>query len=808
MHEEEDSTNGRKSDGGSHVYTTGRISGLSVATIRAPGRNVTQTADDVDTDLDDSPVPPVPSASAGTPEPGELRDKRLSRLGWVAMGLAALAMLAYGVNGGLHATHAILASLVVVGTQILPGMLAWRSVRPRNGWLIEDLAIGFAVGSVLAIGAQVVAGLTETPWISYSPVLVAVVLLAVPRTRARILAVRSTPLPWWWSTSIGALFLVTIPQLRGYFRWVPLSWPSGFRTPHIDAYLHLALAAQLAHRGPTTFPWVRSESLAYHWFSHAWVAQVSVASGAPLDEVLFRFMPVLMPIVVVTAIGIAAVRLSGRTWTGPVAAALALIGGDLNVFGTPPAFGTPIAPLSPSLALAIPMMVGAVLVLALRWKKEMAVGGIALLPILCIGAAGTKGSTLPLLVVGLGLALVAMLVFQRSKAWPVLIDLAIVIACLVFALVFVFQGSDAGLNINPDEAATETGANGWLGLPHSKLQIGLILLIAAGGVLARGIGAFALPFTRSGRRSPVAWTLIGGSLAGAGAVAVFGHPGASQWYFARTAEPLLAIGSCLGLVALFDRVEPRQRVRVVGLGLLAGFVLVDAGKVLLGPLQPGAWRHAVAMLLIALAVLAITGVIAWFFGAQRKERMRFAAGAMVVAILTGGLVVGWTALLGSPMAKLRPVSQNAATATSTGEIAAARWIRDHSGVNDVVMTNRHCTTPMAPVHCDSRRFVVAAFSERQVLLEGWTATPESAKLGPKGRDSITVNYWKPDLLALNDGFIADPTADAAAQLRKLGVKWIYADHTRPYASPSQFEPYATLRYQSSGVDVYEFTGSQ
>ena len=158
------------------------------------------------------------------------------------------------------------------------------------------------------------------------------------------------------------------------------------------------------------------------------------------------------------------------------------------------------------------------------------------------------------------------------------------------------------------------------------------------------------------------------------------------------------------------------------------------------------------------------------------------------------------------MPKLKPVSVNAQTATSTGEIDAARWIRDHSGVNDLVMTNRHCITPMAPDHCDSRRFVVAAFSERQVLVEGWTATPMSAKLGPKGRDSITVNYWKPALLALNDGFIANPTADAAAQLRKLGVKWIFVDHTRPYAST--LEPYATLRYQTSGVDVYEFTRSQ
>ncbi len=773
------------------------------------GRNVTQTTDDAAPDLEDRPPAPEPvTPPVATAEAGARATNRFSRLGVLAAALAALAMLAYAVRGGMSTAHVTLATLVVIGTQILPGMLAWRSVRPRKGWLIEDLAMGFAIGSVLAIGAQVVAGLTETPWISYTPILVAVVLLAVPGTRRRIIDVRSTSLPWWWSTAIGALFLTTIPQLRSYFRYVPLSWQSGFRSPHVDAYLHLALAGQLAHRGPTTFPWVHSESLAYHWFSHAWVAQISVASGAPLDEVLFRFMPVLMPIVVVAAIAIAAVRLSGRAWTGPLAAALALFGGDLNVFGRA-ASGSPIAPLSPSLALAIPMMVGAVLVLALRWNKQMVAGGVVLLPILCIGAAGTKGSTLPLLVVGLGLAVAGMIFFNRGRTWAVVIDLVIVMACLIFALVFVFQGSDAGLNINPTEAADETGVNTWLGIPHGTAQIVLVLALAVGGVLARAIGAVVLPFTRSGRRSPVAWTLIGGSLAGAGAVAVFGHPGASQWYFARTAEPLLAIASCLGLVSLFNVIKPDKRVRVIGLGLVAGLVFVEAAPILLGPLPMGAWRRAGAMVLIALAVLALAAVVGWFLGTGRTERVRLAGAAVVVAVLAGGLFIGWTSLLHPPMAKLASVSQNNPQATSVGEIDAARFIRDHSGVDDMVMTNRHCTTPMAPdANCDSRRFVVAAFSERQVLLEGWTATPESAKLAPKGRDSITINYWKPELLALNDGFIADPTADGAAQLEKMGVKWIFVDHTRPYASPAAFAPYATLRYQTSGVDVYEFTGSK
>ena len=133
----------------------------------------------------------------------------------------------------------------------------------------------------------------------------------------------------------------------------------------------------------------------------------------------------------------------------------------------------------------------------------------------------------------------------------------------------------------------------------------------------------------------------------------------------------------------------------------------------------------------------------------------------------------------------------------------ARFIRDHSGIDDVVMTNRHCTSAGADPfdHCDSRRWVVAAFSERQMLVEGWTATPRATRLAPEGRDSITVNYWKPDILRLNDGFIARPTADAAKRLWDLGVRWVYVDHTRPHADT--LEPYAERRYGNSDAEAYQ-----
>src|SRR5687768_14985740 len=101
--------------------------------------------------------------------------------------LAVAGFLGYAVERGLSPRHAVYGAAAVAVVQVVPGALCWRAVRPRRGWLIEDLAMGFAIGSCLAIGAQVVAGLTGLTWLSAGiPLAVALVLLAVPVTRGRI----------------------------------------------------------------------------------------------------------------------------------------------------------------------------------------------------------------------------------------------------------------------------------------------------------------------------------------------------------------------------------------------------------------------------------------------------------------------------------------------------------------------------------------------------------------------------------------------------------------------------------------------
>jgi len=776
---------------------------------------------------------------------GSRLTRSLDVLGGWAPAITLVAFLALAIAADLPLSSAVRALGALLLTQVLPGALIWRAVRPRDGSWLEDLAMGFAIGSAIAIGAQVVAGTSRMPWLSAGiPLTLVILLVGVPASRRRILEAHTTRLPWWFGPLTSLTTLAALPQLLNYFRQVPLTWASGSLRPHVDAYVHLALAGELAHRGPAAFPWVASEPLAYHWFSHAWVANLSVVSGVGLDATLFRFMPAVLPIVVVVIVATAAMRFTGKAWTGPVAAVLALAGGDLNVFGKSSMRGA-LLPLSPSLGLSVPILVALVVVLVCRWRGQALSGAFVLIPMLGLAASGTKGSTLPLVVAGLGTAVGAALLFNRSRLRILIIDLAVIIGCLAFSVVVIFHGSAGGLG---------------LALPTDKAHVFTALMVIL-GVSARGAGLILALATRQGRRDPLTWLLTGAGLAGAGAAALFTQPGSSQGYFAFSAVPLLALGSAVGLASLVDGMGTKV-VWPIAIGLIGGVVMVRLPVTLLGLLPAaGSIPHAMKLLAIAGAVLVVVGFLAALTVSPRREAF---LGAVMVTILAAGVatfglsmtkmqlvaevphamkllaiagavlvVVGVLAaltvrsrrdvFLGAVMVTIlaagvatfslsmtrmhlvtavTPVSSAAPLAVSRNQIDAARWIRDHSSIEDIVMTNRHCTTPTpAEGGCDSRRLVVAAFSERQVLIEGWYATPRSTELAAIGRRSLTVSYWKPDLLALNDGFIAKPDAAAAAKLSAMGVRWVFVDDTMPHAGT--LEPFAHLRFHNAGVDVYQ-----
>ena len=742
-------------------------------------------------------------SSSGSSKPARSRvvDARSTNLvSALVVGSAVAVYLTYAVATGLPVGAALRGLLMIGVTQVLPGALVWRAVRPRDGWLLEDLAAGFAIGIALSVPTQIVAGLTHQRWLAVAlPLLVVAVVLLVPVTRHRARQARWSPIAWWFAPSLGFLSLAALPQFMAFAanNRIVYTTPTA---PYIDTYLHQALASQLLTRGPDSWPTVAGESLGYHWFTHAWIAQVSASSGIELDEVLLRLMPALMPMAVVLAVAVAGLRLGRRASTGVVAAAITMVGGRFNPFGVPE-LGPATMPTSPTLALGAPTLVLLVTVLALRWRHETLRGAYVLVPVLAVVAAGTKGSTSPLVVAGLGLAVVAMLIWNRRLLLPVVSDLVTVAAGLGVALVFVFKESSAGLALGISGAANQTVLADTLGRLPTRWLVLLAVVITVVGGLSRAAAAFALPFFADRRRDPLSWVLIGASVAGAVATGLFSHPGRSQNYFYLSAIPLAALGSALGLARLRERFGDRVLGPVVTLALAGGFLSQFGPGLAFGPLGPKAFDRAWPMAGSALACVLVLACVGFAVGRRRRGLATSGTAALLALLFAGGW--GFVHAFDPRVATTsQPVSLSSWGAVSQGQIDAARFIRDHSNVTDLVMTNRHCTVPRVPYDgCDSRRWIVTAFSERQALVEGWTATPRATQIAPKGRDSVTVDYWKPDVLKLNDGFTTLPTADAQRRLWNLGVRWVYVENTIAHAAT--LAPYATLRFSTADASAWQ-----
>ena len=749
----------------------------------------------------------TPPATTRTPS----RDLVVNVLSALVVAAGVLVYLVLAVRTGLPVGDAAASLTALLVTQVLPGVLVWRCVRPRAGWLLEDLAAGFAVGSALAVPVQIVAGLTHQRWLAAAlPVGVAVTLLVLPVTRRRIVEAQWRPVPWWFAPITAVVSLLALPQLTAYAGDNRVSYDAP-TSPHIDTYLHQALASQLLTRGPVSWPTVAGEDLGYHWFAHAWMAQVTATSGVELDAVLTRVMPALMPMAVVLSVAVAGLRLSGKPWVGAGAAVLTMVGGRFNPFGISD-YALPLTPLSPTLGLGGPTLLLLVTVLALRWRGQTLRGAWVLVPFLAIVSAGTKGSTVPLVVAGLALAVLAMLVWERRMLLPTLLDLAVVGAALVFAVIVVFHGSSAGLKLGATDAAKQSMLAGALtGVPARELVL-LAVALTLIGAMSRAALAFVLPFQEDTRRDPLTWVLIGSSFAAACAYALFSHPGRSQAYFLLTAVPLAALGSVLGLDRLLRAYGRRVLLLVAAVASVGGVVSYLLPQMVTGRLRPRAYTQAWEMVWLAVACLAAVALVAAACAAL-LARKRLGAHGLVVVVLAsvaGALVVEGSTAAGVVITRsdlevtTKTATLRSSNAVSQGQIDVARYIRDHSGVDDLVMTNRHCTVPRQPFGgCDSRRWIVTAFSERQSLVEGWTATPEATRRAPTGRDSITVDYWRPEVLRLNDRFTRTPDAADHRALWDLGVRWVYLENTMPHAE--SLAPYAVERFRTADASAWQLS---
>jgi hypothetical protein len=157
-------------------------------------------------------------------------------------------------------------------------------------------------------------------------------------------------------------------------------------------------------------------------------------------------------------------------------------------------------------------------------------------------------------------------------------------------------------------------------------------------------------------------------------------------------------------------------------------------------------------------------------------------------------------LLGSGVGNFLRVSLNKpeiepASVVSTNEIESLTWIRRNTNIRDLLASNRNLCGDTPNCSHDETRQVIAAFADRQVLIEGPRFLNGAQSYPDWARKRIN------DVLY----FSTSPSERSLDILRTYGVDWFYLVKTDPRAAPmSDFEGLATpIVFENSDIAVID-----
>lgn len=704
---------------------------------------------------------------------------------------AALLFTAYSLHRAEVALPdtGVFASYLALGL-VLPGVVMWRLLVSRGTWtLLGDLACGTSLAYAVELGVYLVCAHAGHPDLAWIWPVVPLVVSLHPRLRPLVWRAAAGPAaPAWMPWLLGGLTCYGVAVItRTNWNLFPLEGNLA-HSPYVDTPYHLALVGALSRHVPVDLPSVAGEPLYYHWFVHAELAASRHATGIEPLVLLTRLGP--LPMMVVGILGVAALaqRLTGSYLTGGVAATLYAGVGSANLtkdFGTMAADSHVI--LSPTTVFATALLIATA---AVTFELLRPAGEAAhrlplwlVLAVLLGAISGAKGSLLPVLLGGYAAVLVMAAVFSRRLHRAALGMLLIALAWFLLAQQVIYGGSAQGTEVKP------FGLGDMIAVRFGLAGEGHVSFLLAAGVTLVYVGSKAVQvagvaglFTREAWRDERAHFAVGCCTAAVGAVLAFNNAAYNQVYFLLVAPPLIAVASAWGFTTLARRLPTADARRVVLTAALAGLVVGWVAKeVFADKTHPDGYSRTEFFLPVVLALLACAVAAAAIGGATRAAHRRIAITlAATVSIATLGAAPSAARVLrylSTPGDQFRTSAADRYDTIGRDGIEAARWLRDHSEATDVVATNAHCTVPGSLATCDRRKTWIAAFTERQMLLEGWAYSSRSATEAEKqGVPVARVPFWHPEILRANDEAFRRPTAERIEVLHdRYDVRWMFAD---------------------------------
>lgn len=437
---------------------------------------------------------------------------------------------------------------------VVPGTLLWRAARGRAASLAEDLAPGLAVGYAVEVLGYL-AGRT----VLVAPVAVLLAFVAVPRLRRfwRTGPDADRPPPGWLVATVAIVAVLMVLTWAGYLR----SHPMPYHFNDGDLPFHLALIGEARHHLPMQVPWVAGEPLRYHWFAYLHLASASRITGIEPETLLLRLYHLPLIAALPAALGVAARRLTGRWWPGPVAAVITffVLAPDLYARDAylPSGFG-PVddaSMLRPGLWVSVTQTFAALVCVPVVILLIGAVRGSlrrtewVLLTGLVVVLAGAKATYLPIILCGL--------IFAAVRTRTALGCAALVGGGFLAAQVVLLGRASQGMVLDPLGSLAMSGLavrGGVTPVPVLAAATVLSWVVIWCGVLVPRIW-----------RDPAHRLLIGMGAAGMGGVLAFRHYGQGETWFLVAARPYLSLAAAGGIAVL---VSSRHVARAVAAGLV------------------------------------------------------------------------------------------------------------------------------------------------------------------------------------------------------------------------------------------------
>ncbi len=348
-----------------------------------------------------------------------------------------------------------------------PGWLLYGIISPGTVSRLRRLTVGWALGLVGEILAFIASAALDARglFVAYPALVLAVAVLVEawrtergrprPSIRANPWALRRVPAAMLrrWSWSVAGICLLVLGFLAiAQFALNPLPRDLGAITYGQDLIYHLSLAAEALHHWPLTNPNVSGSALPYHWFAHIHMAAAAQVSGVGLPEIAIGLDIVTPLMLLVLELALAGTLLGGRIWAGPLAAALGMFIGELDLSKYHP------APFQGNftgyLLFSPPFVLGAVLVvplLILLCERLSAprqdVRQWILIAILAIGCGGSQALLLPVLLCALILYVVFRWVTTRRIERAALLAASLVGGIAAVYQLVEYAGANSGLSV-------------------------------------------------------------------------------------------------------------------------------------------------------------------------------------------------------------------------------------------------------------------------------------------------------------------------------------------------------------------------